>query len=302
MQRPPFKKICIIGISGQFGHFLARFFLKSKISVLGISRTKPKGLKHKNFSFLSADCTKKISSEVKQAIQACDVVLFSLPIGHTLKGIKVVAPHLQKEQLLTDVTSVKELPCATMKTYAPKSVEVLGMHPMFSPTLNLADKNVILTKERVSGKTTKKMQKLWADAGANVSLLTAKEHDKLVAVMQGLAHFVTWTYGKTLQELKWNFKKNKKYETTYFKLLNSLLERVLQFDPHLYTYIQTSNPQNKEVLKQFLKSGKQLYDLVENQDNTKLKKEMEKVVKAVPKRKDILDKTNKMYKILEEKK
>ena len=82
-------------------------------------------------------------------------------------------------------------------------------------------------------------------------------------------------------------------------MLNSLLERVLQFDPHLYTYIQTSNPQNKEVLKQFLKSGKQLYDLVEKQENAKLKKEMEKVVKAVPKRKDILEKTNKMYKILE---
>lgn len=294
-----FHSVLIAGVSGQFGTYLANLFLESGKQVIGLSRSAP-DITHENFNFLQCDCCGKLSEDVKKTLQSVDIVLISLPIHKTIDGIKNIAPHLKQGQIMTDVTSVKELPCAAMLEHTTDDVEVLGMHPMFSPSLDIKGKNVILTKERIREDSAQMLFDFWKEKQAQVAFLTAKEHDNVVAVLQSLSHFVTMAFGKALKDLHWDFDKNKPYETTYFKLLSSLLGRVMQFDSHLYAYIQLSNPEGHSVIQQFLQSAQELKDEIDQGDATSLLKEMQSIEEYLPKQKNILTTTNAMYRVLQE--
>ncbi len=300
MKTYPWKSIAILGVSGQFGSFLAKTFLDLGFTVTGVSRSKPKGIDHVKFSWIQADCLDEPTPEVVRALQQNDIVLFSLHIGSTLAGIERIAPHLQAGQLLMDVTSVKVLPCEAMKRCAPEGVTVLGAHPMFAPCLSLVGKNVILSPEKINESDLLAMQELWEALGATVSIMTAEDHDKMVSILQGLTHFVTFAFAKTLKDLQWSLEEHASFETTYFTLFRALTERVLAFDHELYAYIQTLNHQNIAVLEKFIESASELLECVRRGDTLALADEMDVIAKHFPKDEKIIPKTNALIKTLQE--
>ncbi|MEI6221410.1 MAG: prephenate dehydrogenase/arogenate dehydrogenase family protein [bacterium] len=292
----------IFGVSGQFGRFMAEFFLRHGKNVIGISRSQPAKelMQNKRFSYFQGDGTKKLSKEALQAVQSADVIMFSVPIALTEVCIQKVGPLLRAGQLITDVTSVKQRPVEAMLNSVSEEVEILGMHPLFSPTLTLENKNVILVPERIAREKLQEVVAMFEDDKAKVSIMTAKEHDHMMAVMQGLAHFLFLALGKTLSERKWKFAEYEDKKTTFYTLVKSLLDRVVSFDPALYAEIQLYNPQVPEVLSHFLEDAETLKEFIVQGEEKKLKKNLESIQKAVKTDDDIVEKTNAMYSLLEE--
>ena len=66
-----------------------------------------------------------------QMAEACPVVIVSVPIGVTEAVIREMGPHMKKDSLLMDLTSLKAGPVRAM--LEASASEVIGLHPLFGP-------------------------------------------------------------------------------------------------------------------------------------------------------------------------
>jgi prephenate dehydrogenase len=219
--------IAIVGGNGQMGRWFKRFF---------------EGF---GFAVLVADVdTAQTAPEVAAL---ADVVILSVPIPVVTAVAQEVAPHLKPDAALMDLTSVKQRPMASMLSAFPG--EVVGTHPLFGPGEDtIAGRTMVLCQGRGERWFTW-LQDLLSQAGARVKVTSAAEHDRLMAVVQGLAHFLLIAFGSVLQELGVSPEDLEEFSTPTFATLNNLAQRLLSQDPRLYACIQLQNPANRMVLR-----------------------------------------------------
>ncbi|MFZ2087135.1 MAG: prephenate dehydrogenase/arogenate dehydrogenase family protein [Desulfobaccales bacterium] len=219
--------IALIGGSGQMGRWFQRFFREHGHTVL------------------TADLdTRETPQEV--AAQA-DVVILSVPIPKVVDIAKEISPHLRPEAALMDVTSVKQRPLdAMLKAFAG---EVVGTHPLFGPKeKNIAGRTVVLCPGR-GERWLNWLKDLLEGAGAKVKVTSATEHDRLMAVVQGLSHFVLIALEKSILQLGISPQDLEDYSTPTFDTLHRLAKRLLSQDTQLYACIQLANPANRPALR-----------------------------------------------------
>jgi prephenate dehydrogenase len=220
-------KIALIGGSGQMGRWFQRFFTQRGISVL------------------SADLdTRETPQEV--AAQA-DVVMLSVPIPKVVAIAQEIAPHMRADAALMDITSVKQRPLDAMLKAFPG--EVVGTHPLFGPKeKSIGGLTVVLCPGR-GERWLNWLKDLLEQAGARVKVSSATEHDRLMAVVQGLSHFVLIALEKSIRQLGISLQDLEDYSTPTFNSLHRLAKRLLSQDAQLYACIQLANPANRPALR-----------------------------------------------------
>lgn len=219
--------IAIIGGNGQMGRWFQRFFAGQGLTVLVADVDTP-----------------QTAPEV--AAQA-DVVILSVPIPKVTDLAQEVAPVLKPDAALMDLTSVKQRPMAAM--LSAFAGEVVGTHPLFGPgEESITGRTVVLCPGRGERWFTW-LKDLLTQAGARVKVTTAAEHDRLMAVVQGLAHFLLISFGAVIQELGVSLEDLEEFSTPTFATLHNLARRLLSQDAKLYACIQLQNPANRTVLR-----------------------------------------------------
>ena len=127
-----------------------------------------------------------------------DVVMVSVPIDATLGVIAAVAPHLRRDQLLCDLTSLKAEPVEAMRRSAAPCV---GLHPIFGPGLaSIAGQTVAVTPATATEAEYGPLLAVLEAAGARLAVTTPEHHDELMAVVQGLAHALSLVLAGTVRE------------------------------------------------------------------------------------------------------
>jgi len=219
--------VALIGGSGQMGRWFHSFFRDQGLTVL------------------TADLdTPKTPSEV--AAQA-DVVILSVPIPKVVAVAQEIAPHLRPEAALMDITSVKQRPLDAMLKAFPG--EVVGTHPLFGPKeKSIEGRTVVLCPGR-GERWLNWLRTLLEKAGARVKVTSATEHDRLMAVVQGLSHFVLIALEKSVRQLGVSPQDLEDYSTPTFATLHRLAQRLLSQDVQLYACIQLANPANRPALR-----------------------------------------------------
>lgn len=178
--------------------------------------------------------------------EQCDIVVISVPIRDTVKVIESVAPLLNKDQLLCDVTSLKARPVAAMLR---SKAEVIGLHPMFGPTVKTLKKQTIIAcPARANNKTIDDLLAIFRSEGTVITITTPEEHDRMMAVVQGLTHFVTLCMADSVRRLGTDIEKSKAFMSPVYQIELSLVGRLLSQDPDLYGSILEENPFVPEVL------------------------------------------------------
>jgi prephenate dehydrogenase len=218
--------VALIGGSGQMGRWFQRFFTDQGLTVL------------------AADLdTRQTPHEV--AAQA-DVVMLSVPIPKVVAIIQDIAPHLRPDAALMDNTSVKLRPLDAMLKAFPG--EVVGTHPLFGPKeKSIEGRTVVLCPGR-GKRWFDWLKDLLEKAGARVKVTSAKEHDRLMAVVQGLSHFVLIALEKSIRQLGVSPQDLEDFSTPTFATLHRLAQRLLSQDSQLYACIQVANPANRPAL------------------------------------------------------
>jgi len=184
----------------------------------------------------------------------------------TSEVIREVAPHVKKNSLLMDFTSVKEIPCKVMSSSAREGVEIIGAHPLFGPRVNsLKGQVVILTPVR--SKRWLPWLREWLEKNkARVVITTPQEHDRMMAVVQGLTHFSYISVGATLKELGIDLKHSRQFSSPVYELMLDMIGRIIGQNPHLYAEIQMQNPHVTKVHRVFLRTAHKLSKAVKEKD------------------------------------
>jgi len=261
-------KIAIIGGSGRMGRWLATFLLKDGQDVVAIGRNESKLREVKQQLGIE-------TATSLDAVKTADVVLISVPMDSFEAVVKQLAPYLRPEQVVMDITSIKAVPVEIMHRYI-KTGKVLGTHPMFGPgAQDFSHQNVVLTP--TSEKETALAQKVkdYIEArGAGVALMTPQEHDEMMAVVLGLAHFIALVSADTLLSFD-SLKPMEKVGGTTYKLLLTLAESVLTEDAEFYASLQMNLPKMPEIHALFQKKAQAWASLVRSKDSYRFVERMD---------------------------
>lgn len=220
-------KVAIIGGSGQMGRWFRRFFSDQGLTVL------------------TADLDTPQTPEDVAAL--ADVVILSVPIAKVVSIVRDISPQLRPDAALMDITSVKQRPLdAMLKAFAG---EVVGTHPLFGPQeRSIVGRTVVLCPGR-GERWLHWLKDLLEQAGARVKVTSATEHDRMMAVVQGLSHFVLIALEKSIRQLGVSPQDLEEYSTPTFATLHRLAKRLLSQDAQLYACIQLANPANRPALR-----------------------------------------------------
>jgi prephenate dehydrogenase len=272
-------KVAIIGGSGKMGQWFTRQLLQEGEEVVITGRNQEK---------LRAT-GKKLGAPIAtniEAVKQANVVIISVPLDTLETVVKGIAPYTRDEQVFLDVTSLKTTPVEIMHRYIRKGT-ILGTHPVFGPGAKSAsNQNFVLTPTNeeevlVAAKTRQYLE----ERGANVSIMSPLEHDQMMSVVLGLAHFIAIVSADTLLSFE-KFQEMKKIGGTTFKVLYTLMESVISEDPELYASLQMSFPNIKEIEGLFQTRTKLWAEMVKNGDKQGFVKRMnslrEKLEKTDP--------------------
>jgi len=253
-------KIAIVGGAGKMGLWLARFLLQDKHEVILIDSDAARLVSARTQLGVEA-------SPDKNAVQEAEAIVISVPIDRFEEAAKELSQHVREGQIAVDITSVKAMPVDVMHRYLGRC-RVLGAHPVFGPGASgLAGHNVVLTPTCDAESELALKTKPYLEArGAHVQLMTPEEHDRLMAVVLGLAHFIAIVSGDTLLALD-NLRNMEHASGVTFRLLMTLVGSVLGEDPSLYASIQNNLPGLPAIEKDFIKKASQWAELVKHKDS-----------------------------------
>ena len=172
--------------------------------------------------------------------EQCDLVIVSVPIHDTVQVIEEISPVLTKDQVLGDFTSLKTGPVAAM---LKSDAAVVGLHPMFGPTVqSLSHQTIIVCPARIEDTALRSLLSVFRNEGAQCTFATPEQHDRMMAVVQGLTHFVTLCMADSVRRLGIDIETTRAFTSPVYQIELSLVGRLLSQDPSLYADILQQNP------------------------------------------------------------
>jgi len=256
-------RVSITGGTDGLGKWFARFLKSKGFDVIVTGRDVNKGKK------VERELGVTFTGDNVEAAKKGDVVIVAVPINVTEKVIREVAPHVRKGALLMDITSIKEIPARAMEECVKEGVCVIPAHPMFGPsTPSLKRQVVILTpsERHMSNPWFKRVKEFLEEEGARVVVMSPREHDRIMGIIQGLTHYAYIALGTTLKELNVDIRESRKYASPIYELMINIIGRIVGQNPYLYADIQMFNPQIGHIHETFIRECMKLRDIVARKD------------------------------------
>jgi len=252
-------RVGIIGGAGAMGKWFARLLLAESMEIILSGRSQEK------LRLVGNELGVPITTNI-EVVKQSDVVIISVPPDTFETVVEEIAPFTRKNQIIVDVTSIKTAPVEVMHRYIKNGI-ILGTHPVFGPgAKNLSNHNIVLTPVNDEELKLAEKVKTWLETkGAHISIMSPREHDSIMTVVLGLAHFIAIVAADTLLSFD-NFAEMKKIGGTTFKVLYTLVESVVSEDPQLYASLQMSFPDIGKVESLFLDNTKLWAEMVKVQD------------------------------------
>ena len=200
-----------------------------------------------------------------EAAARCDVVVLAVP-WRALEGVgAAIAPHLRPGTLVVETCSIKVRPLETLRDVLPGHVRLVGTHPLFGPQsgrtgitgLNIAvcaapgrppeDRDAA---RRSDGDDADRVARfLGLRLGLTVLRVSAEEHDRQMAYVQGLTHFLARAIAAMdLPDLT--------LTTSTWGHLMRMAETVRHDSDDLYRTIAEDNPFAAGVRERFLAAAR----------------------------------------------
>ncbi len=269
-------KIAIVGGSGKMGRWLGRFLSGEGHKVLLIGRGGA-GLE---------EAGRQLGLPVATGLETvadADAVLLSVPIDCFEDVARGIAPFTSARQIIMDVTSVKVAPVTAMHRHI-KSGRLLGAHPVFGPgAAGIAGHNIVLTPSNQAEDTLAQKVRGWLEArGANVSVMSPQEHDELMAVILGLAHYIAIVSGDTLVSLD-KLRQMEAVGGITYRVLLTLIESVVSEDAGFYASLQMNLPNLPAIQKRFIEKSRRWAKIVGGGDRQAFTRGMKAIRKALEK-------------------
>ncbi|WOH37447.1 bifunctional chorismate mutase/prephenate dehydrogenase [Thalassotalea fonticola] len=237
---PNAGRIVVIGGKGQLGQVFVDLFTRTGYQV----------------SIIEKDDWPNTDNILAKA----GLVIVAVPINLTEMVISKLS-NLSPDCILADITSIKAKPLTAMM--AIHKGPVVGLHPMFGPDVTGLIKQTIIV---CHGEQSDKYQWLldqFTVWGALNYVVSAKEHDDAMAMVQVMRHFSTVSYGYHLMQENVELDQLLAMSSPIYRLELAMVGRLFAQDPNLYADIIFSNPENVVMMKRFANRFIELLSSVE---------------------------------------
>ncbi len=188
-----------------------------------------------------------------------DIVILAVPVQFLEPLLIEIKGYLKSDALVVDVSSVKVKPIALMLQHLPLTVDILGTHPLFGPQ---SGKNGIKGLNMVVCPVRSKKMRAITHFLTNVIQLnvlerTPETHDKQMAYVQALTHFI----GRSINEMDIPDVEQK---TPAYQYLLDIKRNLGGDSMDLFLTIELENPYAKKVREEFMGALKNLNDRLEH--------------------------------------
>jgi prephenate dehydrogenase len=223
-------KVAIIG-TGAMGRWFARFAAKNLGETMIVSRDFAKAERVANELGVRAGTEEKVAAEA-------DVVLVAVPIAVTPEIVKSLAKQMGEGALLADIASVKSDVVDAMRKL-DADLELVSLHPLFGPgATSVKGKDFVAVPVR-PGKRYAELKRRLVELGARVTEMKAEEHDRLMASVQCMTHFVLISYLAAFKSM--GPERVKLVGTPMFATLQDFAKAISAGNSELYGELQVSN-------------------------------------------------------------
>lgn len=238
------RKILIVGGQGGMGRFLAREFSARGHEMDLLDRGE--------------------DGRLQEAVWAADIVIVSVPMGIALEVVSDIAPRMRPDALLCDINSLKLEVCEAMGRLAP--CEVLGLHPMFGPTVDSFLRQKVVVCDIRPGSIGAWLRQELGHMGADLVETDPLTHDRMMAVVQVLVHFNTLVTGEALRRSGASIEESLAFTSPIYRLELAFIGRLFAQKPDLYAEILMRNPVGQEMRSHFLEAATAVDRAVGNGD------------------------------------
>ncbi len=274
-------KIAIIGATGKMGAWFCNEFTKQGHQVTGIGRNATK------LHEVEGKYHIKATTDYGAGLAGAKWILVALPIDVIMTVVQAITPLAPKNAIIFDILSVKGNVLPTLgKICQEAGIQYVSSHPMFGPGAEaLTNQNVIITPIPGHEKAAAQLKDLFQKMGAHITEAGGELHDKMMALVLNLPHFLNILYGKFLANSGFDLPNIKQFGGTTFALQEFLSLNVNAEDPAVYGPLQFENPAFREILKELKEFLTQYLKVVEKKDVitfSKWMKQNDQFLKADP--------------------
>lgn len=187
-------------------------------------------------------------------VAASDIVILAVPVLEVSGVARKISPYLRHNCVVVDVGSVKLLTANAMIENLPATVEIVGTHPLFGPQ---SARNGIRGHKiavcNVRGRSHLRIAALLKHVmGLRVFQVTPDQHDKELAVVQGLTHLVAGVLNQ-LGPLP------TRLTTVSYDLMMEAIAMVKNDPSNVFDAIERQNPYVANVRSEFLSVANKLH-------------------------------------------
>ncbi|MGB2958211.1 MAG: prephenate dehydrogenase/arogenate dehydrogenase family protein [Bacteroidota bacterium] len=173
---------------GRFGKLAARY-ISQHADVVAYDPLHPpgsRGRRHTRFVSLAEAASQR-------------VLVLAVPVSVLEDVLRKSRPHVRPGALVIDVCAVKSQPARWMKALLPRSVHILGTHPLLGPdsaSRTLSGKTVILCPVRIPAPLLSRVKRILRRKGLITTVMSVGEHDRMAAETIFLTQYLGRMVGK----------------------------------------------------------------------------------------------------------
>ncbi len=197
-----------------------------------------------------------------------ELVINAVTVKYTIPAFEEVIPHLPKDCIISDISSVKT---GLKDFYEQCGHRYVSTHPMFGPTFanlnQLSHENAIIINEGdYMGRIF--FKDLYSRLGLSIYEYSFEEHDKTVAYSLSIPFVSTFVFAAVM--------KHQDAPGTTFKRHMKIAKGVLSEDDYLLQEI-LFNPYTSGQVEQIRTELKELLGIIERKDEDAMKAYLEKI-------------------------
>ncbi len=239
------RSICIVGY-GAMAKTLAQAFSNSGCSVTITGRNIEK----------ATSLGKELGVDAKpipQAMENCDFVLLALSINAFSNGYVNSIANYMRGKIVMDILSTKLYIFKHMVEQSKNiGFKYVSTHPLFGPYTSPVGEKVVLIPSETGLDILSDVIELWTSIGVEPVIASIEEHEKAMAIVQVLTHFVLLAYGQAVVKLSKELSVDvSKFATPTYRDVYSVLMRLGKIRSTV-DEIQKMNPFAKMVRDSFL--------------------------------------------------
>ncbi|HRC27815.1 MAG TPA: prephenate dehydrogenase/arogenate dehydrogenase family protein [Candidatus Saccharimonas sp.] len=177
-----------------------------------------------------------------------DYLVLAVPLDAYTETLEAIKPIVKPHTVIVDVCSVKVKPVETIRSIMPDQ-PLVATHPMFGPesaSVSFAGHTFVMCPEVSTTEPYENIKHFANSLGLGVVEMSADEHDREIAVVQGLTFFIA----RALNDMGIH---DQKLFTPSFERLLKLADLEKHHSLELFKTIQQGNPHTRAMRDNFIR-------------------------------------------------